>query len=66
MQVGQGQLAVSISSTIVPAQYQTLCRAIEALEAEGIRFSDGGGICSAPRRLGAAPSFTAREPQHEH
>jgi hypothetical protein len=42
MQVGQGQLAVSISSTIVPAQYQTLCRAIEALEAEGIHFTDSG------------------------
>ena len=30
------------SESIVPAQYQMLCRAIEALEAEGIRFSDGG------------------------
>jgi hypothetical protein len=29
------------SVSIVPAQYQMLCRAIEALEAEGIRFSDG-------------------------
>ena len=30
------------SESIVPAQYQMLCRAIEALEAEGIRFSDSG------------------------
>jgi transcriptional regulator with XRE-family HTH domain len=30
------------SESLVPAQYQMLCRAIEALEAEGIRFSDGG------------------------
>jgi transcriptional regulator with XRE-family HTH domain len=30
------------SHSIVPAQYQMLCRAIEALEAEGIRFSDDG------------------------
>ena len=30
------------SESIVPAQYQMLCRAIEALEAEGVRFSDSG------------------------
>jgi hypothetical protein len=30
------------SDTIVPAQYQMLCRAIEALEDAGVRFSDGG------------------------
>jgi transcriptional regulator with XRE-family HTH domain len=30
------------SESIVPAQYQMLCRAVSALEAEGIRFSDGG------------------------
>ena len=30
------------SDRIIPAQYQMLCRAIEALEAEDIRFSDGG------------------------
>jgi transcriptional regulator with XRE-family HTH domain len=30
------------SESIVPAQYQMLCRAIKALEAEGIRFSDSG------------------------
>jgi DNA-binding XRE family transcriptional regulator len=30
------------SESIVPAQYQMLCRAIDALEAEGIRFSDSG------------------------
>jgi DNA-binding XRE family transcriptional regulator len=27
--------------SIVPAQYQMLCRTVSALEAEGIRFSDG-------------------------
>jgi hypothetical protein len=30
------------SESIVPAQYQMLCRAIDALEAEGVRFSDSG------------------------
>ena len=30
------------SDSIVPAQYQTLCRAIDALEAEGICFSPSG------------------------
>jgi transcriptional regulator with XRE-family HTH domain len=30
------------SESIVPAQYQMLCRAVEALEAKGIRFTDGG------------------------
>jgi transcriptional regulator with XRE-family HTH domain len=30
------------SDGIVPAQYQMLCRAIAALEHEGVRFTDGG------------------------
>ena len=30
------------SDSIVPAQYQMLCRAIDALEAEGICFSHSG------------------------
>ena len=30
------------SESIVPAQYQMLCRAIDALEDAGVRFSDGG------------------------
>jgi transcriptional regulator with XRE-family HTH domain len=30
------------SESIVPAQYQMLCRAIDALEAEGVRFSETG------------------------
>jgi transcriptional regulator with XRE-family HTH domain len=30
------------SDALVPAQYQMLCRALDVLEAEGIRFSDGG------------------------
>jgi transcriptional regulator with XRE-family HTH domain len=30
------------SESIVPAQYQMLCRAIEALEDAGVRFSNGG------------------------
>jgi hypothetical protein len=34
------------SDHIIPAQYVYLCKATEALEAEGIRFSDGGD----PRR----------------
>ena len=54
------------SGSVPNAKARALHRVVAALEAEGIRFSDGGGICSAPRRLGAAPSFTSREPQHEH
>jgi transcriptional regulator with XRE-family HTH domain len=30
------------SDSIVPAQYQMLCRAIDALENEGVRFSEDG------------------------
>ena len=30
------------SAALVPAQYQMLVRAIDALEAEGVRFSNGG------------------------
>jgi len=30
------------SDSVVPAQYQMLCRAIEALEDAGVRFSDNG------------------------
>jgi len=30
------------SESIVPAQYQMLCRAIDALEAEGVRFAETG------------------------
>jgi DNA-binding XRE family transcriptional regulator len=30
------------SESIVPAQYQMLCRAINALEDAGVRFSDSG------------------------
>jgi transcriptional regulator with XRE-family HTH domain len=30
------------SESIVPAQYQMLCRAIDALEAEGVRFGESG------------------------
>jgi transcriptional regulator with XRE-family HTH domain len=30
------------SESIVPAQYQMLCRAIDALEAEGVRFAESG------------------------
>jgi hypothetical protein len=30
------------SNALVPAQYQLLCRALDVLEAEGVRFSDGG------------------------
>jgi len=30
------------SDSVVPAQYQMLCRAIDALEDAGVRFSDNG------------------------
>jgi transcriptional regulator with XRE-family HTH domain len=39
------------SESIVPAQYQMLCRAIEALEAEGIRFSDSGVHLQRPASM---------------
>jgi transcriptional regulator with XRE-family HTH domain len=40
------------SESIVPAQYQMLCRAIEALEAEGIRFTDSGVHLQRPAPMG--------------
>jgi transcriptional regulator with XRE-family HTH domain len=30
------------SDSLIPAQYQLLCKAIEALESEGVRFSEDG------------------------
>src|SRR5262245_42023967 len=30
------------SESIVPAQYQMLCRAVDVLEAEGVRFAESG------------------------
>jgi DNA-binding transcriptional regulator YiaG len=42
------------SESIVPAQYQMLCRAIDALEGEGVRFSDNGVHLQRP----AAPPST--------
>jgi len=42
------------SESIVPAQYQMLCRAIEALEAEGVRFAESGVHLQRP----AAPVAT--------
>jgi transcriptional regulator with XRE-family HTH domain len=30
------------SESLIPAQYQMLCRAIDALEGEGVRFSENG------------------------
>ena len=39
------------SESIIPAQYQMLCRAIDALEAEGVRFSDGGVSLKRPAPL---------------
>src|SRR5262244_3884987 len=52
------------SESVVPAQYQMLCRAIEALEAEGVRFTPTASACSAPLR--PALSFTPRELQHDY
>ena len=40
------------SNALVPAQYQMLCRALDVLEAEGVRFSDGG----VHRECPSAPS----------
>jgi len=36
------------SESVVPAQYQMLCRAIEALEAEGVRFTPDGVCLQRP------------------
>src|SRR5262245_62489153 len=36
------------SESIVPAQYQMLCRAIDALEDAGVRFSDSGVYLQRP------------------
>ena len=36
------------SESIVPAQYQMLCRALDVLEDAGIRFSDGGVHLQGP------------------
>ena len=40
------------SESIVPAQYQMLCRAIEALEAEGVRFAGSGVHLQRPQPIG--------------
>jgi transcriptional regulator with XRE-family HTH domain len=40
------------SAAIVPAQYQVLCRAIEALEAEGVCFSETGVHLQRPAPVG--------------
>src|SRR5262249_1820492 len=39
------------SESIVPAQYQMLCRAIEALESEGVRFSEAGVYLQRPEPI---------------
>src|SRR5215472_9169408 len=51
------------SGSVPNARARALHRVVSALEAEGIRFSDGGVLSSAPPRL--APSSIAREPQHD-
>jgi DNA-binding XRE family transcriptional regulator len=47
------------SDSIVPAQYQMLCRAIEALEDAGVRFSDGGVSSAAHRADNPADCSTS-------
>ena len=39
------------SASIVPAQYQMLCRAIDALEDAGVRFMDGGVHLQRPQPI---------------
>jgi transcriptional regulator with XRE-family HTH domain len=41
------------SDGIVPAQYQMLCRAIDALEHEGVRFLNGGVQLQRPAPIGS-------------
>jgi hypothetical protein len=45
------------SESIVPAQYQMLCRAIEALEDAGVRFSNSG-LANAAAGLFPAPALS--------
>jgi transcriptional regulator with XRE-family HTH domain len=40
------------SESIVPAQYQMLCRAVDALEDVGVRFTDDGVRLQRPSSLG--------------
>ena len=40
------------SASIIPAQYQMLVKAIDALEAEGVRFSDDGVSRQRPAPIG--------------
>jgi transcriptional regulator with XRE-family HTH domain len=40
------------SHNLVPAQYQLLCRALDALEAEGVVFVDGGVHLQRPAPTG--------------
>jgi len=39
------------SDSVVPAQYQMLCRAIDALEDAGVRFSDNGVHLQRPAAM---------------
>jgi transcriptional regulator with XRE-family HTH domain len=45
------------SDGVVPAQYQMLCRALDALEAEGVCFTEGGVHL---QRSTVVPSNTVR------
>jgi transcriptional regulator with XRE-family HTH domain len=44
------------SESIVPAQYQMLCRAIDALEDAGVRFSDSGVHLQRPAQIAGTRS----------
>src|SRR5262245_54451446 len=52
------------SDSVVPAQYQMLCRAIEALESEACGLARMASACSVWRRS-RAPFCIARELRHE-
>jgi len=41
------------SDSVLRAQYRTLCKAIEALESEGVRFSEDGVHLQRPVPLGS-------------
>ena len=51
------------SAAIVPAQYKVLCRAIEALEAEGVRFDADGVRLQRPAPVSTV--FSSEGYRHE-
>jgi hypothetical protein len=55
------------SNSLVPAQYQMLCRALDVLEAEGVRFTESNGVflqCAYPvSRTTSSGRLSSRRPR---